>query len=284
MQFDSNGWLDIAQEVDYSANSMSRQGYGVKYLCLHGTAGGSSAQGIGQFFQGTIGGSNPVSSHIIIDQQGNVVQGVPLSLAAFGNGVITNGHAAWLPDPSINPNYYTASIEFVKASTDNSDALTAIQQQIGFEVIKCICDTYNIPKRAGDANGGVIKHADIDPINRSRCPGTLDFNALWAYLNSGGQQPMPNAQPTAQQDTEARLCWASFFVEMKLTPPPTGTGIFQAWLSDWINHGKQYGPPITHEYASNDWSGNHITVQEFAHARCEWYAGSATWYSFNGKI
>jgi hypothetical protein len=186
MQFDANGWLDVATEVDYSANSMSRQGYSIKYLVLHGTAGGNSAQGVGEYFKSTIGGANPVSSHLIIDQQGNVVQGVPMSLAAFANGVITNGHAAYLPDPSINPNLYTASIEFVKPSTDNSDALAPIQQQVGFEVIKCICDTYDIPKRAGDANGGIIKHADIDPINRSRCPGTLDWNALWAYLANGG--------------------------------------------------------------------------------------------------
>ncbi|HEX3640094.1 MAG TPA: N-acetylmuramoyl-L-alanine amidase [Ktedonobacteraceae bacterium] len=190
MKFDANGWLDVAQKVDYSANSMSRQGYGIKYLCLHGTAGGTSAQGVGQFFQGTIGSSNPVSSHIIIDQQGDVVQGVSLKDAAFGNGVITNGHAAWLPDPSINPNWYTASIEFVKASTDNSDALTAIQFQKGCEVIECICNTYNIPKRAGDVNGGIIKHADIDPISRARCPGTFDWTSLYNYLN-GGNKPMP---------------------------------------------------------------------------------------------
>jgi N-acetyl-anhydromuramyl-L-alanine amidase AmpD len=200
MKFDANGWLDVAQEIDYSANSMDRQGYGIKYLVLHGTAGGASAQGVGQFFQGTIGGSNPVSSHIIIDQQGNIVQGVPLSLAAFGNGVITNGHAAYLPDPSINPNWYTASIEFVKASIDNSDALTAIQAEKGFEVIQCICDTYTIPKRAGDANGGIISHADIDPVNRSRCPGAFPWQELWAHLaapNGGQDMPLQITDPFA---------------------------------------------------------------------------------------
>ncbi len=276
MQFDSNGWLDVAQEVDYSANSMSRQGYSIKYLVLHGTAGGTSAQGIGQYFQSTIGSSNPVSSHLIIDQQGNIVQGVPLSLAAFGNGVITNGHASYLPDPSINPNYYTASIEHVKQSTDNSDALTAIQQQKSFEVIQCICNTYNIPKHAGDANGGIISHANIDPVNRSRCPGTYPWDALWQYLRG-------NMQPTQNQLKEAQDCWNSFFKSIAQAPPATGTGIYQAWLSDWINQGKQYGPPITHEYDSNDWSGSHIVVQEFAHARCEWN-GAANWYNPNGKI
>ena len=277
MQFDANGWLDVATEVDYSTNSMSRQGYSMKYLVLHATAGGSSAQGIGEYFKSTVGSSNPVSSHIIIDQQGNVVQGVPMSLAAFANGVITNGHAPYLPDASLNPNWYTASIEFVKSSTDNSDPLTDIQAQVGFEVIKCICDTYNIPKRAGDANGGIIKHADIDPVNRSRCPGPYPWDALWQYL--GG-----NMQPTSVQLKEAQDCWDSFFKIIGQTPPPTGTGIYQAWLSDWINQGKQYGPPITHEYDSNDWNGNYIVVQEFAHARCEWNNGVPSWYSINGNI
>jgi N-acetyl-anhydromuramyl-L-alanine amidase AmpD len=277
MQFDANGWLDIATEVDYSANSMSRQGYSIKYLVLHGTAGGSSAQGIGQYFKSTIGGSNPVSSHLIIDQQGNVVQGVPMSLAAFANGVITNGHAAYLPNPSINPNWYTASIEFVKSSTDNSDSLTDIQTQVGFEVIKCICDTYNIPKRAGDANGGIIKHADIDPVNRSRCPGPYPWDALWQYL--GGNMP-----PTPNQLKEAQDCWNSFFNIIGQKPPVTGTSIYQAWLSEWVDSGKQYGPPITYEYNSNDWNGNQIMVQEFAHARCEFRAGIANWYSINGQL
>ena len=107
--------------------------------------------------------------------------------AAWANGVVTDGHAAWLPD-GINPNFYTASIEFVKASTDNSDALTPIQAQVGFEVIACICDTYGIPKRAGDGGGGIISHAAIDPINRARCPGPFDWSGLFAYL-AGNQQP-----------------------------------------------------------------------------------------------
>jgi hypothetical protein len=126
-----------------------------------------------------------------------------MSRAAFANGVITNGHAAYLPDPSINPNWYTASIEFVKPSTDNSNALTSIQAKVGFEVIKCICDTYHIPKRAGDANGGIISHADIDPINRSRCPGNFPWDELWTYLN-GGNQPMTQV-PTGWTDDGTTL-------------------------------------------------------------------------------
>jgi N-acetyl-anhydromuramyl-L-alanine amidase AmpD len=277
MKFDTNGWLDGAIEIDYLNKSMDRQGHKITHLVIHGTAGGSSAQGIANYFATS---DVDASAHIEVDQAGIIAQGIPLSLAAWANGVITPGHASYIRE-DVNPNLYTASIEFVKSSTDNSNALTPIQQKVGFELIKCICDTYNIPKRAGDAKGGVIKHADIDPVNRARCPGNFDFPALWTYLQ-GGNKPMPT-QPTTNQDTEARLCWASFFTAIGQTPPPTGSGIFQAWLSDWVNSGKQYGPPITHEYDSNDWSGNHIVAQEFAHARCEWN-GAAMWYGPNGKI
>jgi len=69
-------------------------------------------------------------------------------------------------------------------------------------------------------------------------------------------------QPTANQLKEVQDCWNSFFKSIGQKAPVTGTGIYQAWLSDWINHGKQYGPPMTHEYNSNDWSGNSIVVQD----------------------
>src|SRR5262249_28217022 len=123
-------------------------------------------------------------------------------------------------------------------------------------------------------------HFSMSAINRQHCPGPYPWDALWKYLQ-GGAQPMA---PTPQQDAEARLCWASFFTGIGQKPPVTGTGIFQAWVSAWINEGRHYGPPITHEYDSNDWSGNHIVCQEFAHARCEWQNGTANWYTASGKI
>jgi N-acetylmuramoyl-L-alanine amidase-like protein len=244
------------------------------FVVIHGTAGGSSAQEIASFFKGTEGSNNPVSSHYIVGKDGVVVQTVAEADGAYGNGVVTNSN--WLS----NPNLYTISIEHVKSSSDNSEPLTPAQQAASFALIKDICQRNGIGMHDADNNTGITGHFSIDPVNRSRCPGTFDWNALWTYL---GGQPMPTQPPTPQQETEARLCWASFFAELGKTPPPTGTGIFDAWLSDWIHQGKQYGPPITHEYDSNDWSGKHIVVQEFAHARCEWN-GAANWYSINGKI
>lgn len=96
--------------------------------------------------------------------------------------------------------------------------------------------------------------------------------------------PTPPASPTEQQDKEARDCWASFFTALGQTPPPTGSGIFESWLSEWIHFNRQYGPPITHEYPTNNWDGTQITAQEFAHARCEWVDGAPNWYSINGKL
>src|SRR5580765_6772950 len=143
LKFDANGWLDEAIEINYLNKSEDRQGNKIKYLIIHGTAGGTSAQGIANFFAT---GSEQASAHIVIDQQGTIVQGVPLSLAAWGNGPIDGTPAdnlgfrtesdgvhrdAWW-DPNLNPNFITVSIEHVKAHDDNSDELTPAQQAASF--------------------------------------------------------------------------------------------------------------------------------------------------------
>lgn len=181
-----DGWIDEAIEIGYDNKSMSRQGYKVTHLVLHGTAGGSSAEGIANYFATS---DVQASAHIIIGQDGHIVQGVSMNDAAWGNGVVTEGHASWLPPG--NPNFWSISIEFVKSATDNSSELTAIQAQKGFEVIKCICDAYSIPKRFADGRGGICKHADIDPVNRSRCPNVFPWTNLWNYLAG---------QPAEEQD------------------------------------------------------------------------------------
>jgi hypothetical protein len=96
-----------------------------------------------------------------------------------------------------------------------------------------------------------------------------------------GSEPM--TQPTDIQIAEAQKCWSAVFTAIGQTPPVTGTGIYTSWLSDWINFGRQYGPPLTHEFQSVDWNENTITVQEFAHARCEWN-GAPSWYGASGKL
>lgn len=269
-----NGWLDVAVEIDYLNKSMPREGFVPTYIVLHGTAGGSSAQNIAHYFATS---DVQASAHFIIGQDGIICQGCPTTLAAWGNGVLTAGHASYLPD-TINPNYYTISIEHVKPSVDNSDQLTTQQQQASFELIDVLCRSYNIPRRAGDAHGGIIRHADIDPVNRARCPGPYPFDALWKFL-SGGDKPViitPNMEKSAQDE------WNSTAYLFGGTPPRYDSGIAQAWRN-CVYAVKNPGPPLTPEYHSVDWSGKAIVVQEFAHSRCEW-DGSAHWYDSRGPV
>lgn len=94
--------------------------------------------------------------------------------------------------------------------------------------------------------------------------------------------PVPVQVATENQLKAAIDAWKSVFLTIGTPPPVTGTGIYESWLANLIT-GKQFGPPLTHEYDSEDWDGNHIVVQEFAHARCEWN-GAPHWYGPNGKI
>lgn len=163
-----------------------RNGYKPSWVILHGTAGGTSAQTIANYFASTQGGNNPVSSHYIIGQDGTIVQTISESDGAWGNGYLSTGHDSWW-NPNINPNNTTISIEHCKPSQDNSDALTPPQQEASFKLIQHICQRWNIPSRLADANGGITGHFSIDPVNRSRCPGLYPWDQLWAFLKGENQ-------------------------------------------------------------------------------------------------
>lgn len=179
-----------------------RNGNKPLWIILHGTAGGTSAQEIATYFQGTEGTGNPVSSHYIIGEDGTIVQTVLEANSAYGNGVITGTPTPNLPfrtvgdgvhrddwwNESINPNYQTISIEHVKSDSQNATALTPAQQAASFALIKDICQRNNIPTRFADANGGVTGHFSIDVAERSDCPNTYPWNDLWTYLT--GETPM----------------------------------------------------------------------------------------------
>lgn len=176
-----NGWVDEAIEIDYGAKSMSRQGYKPTHVVLHGTAGGSSAQGIANYFATS---TVQASAHFIIGQDGAIVQGISADDAAWGNGILDHPR---LPFPAnVNPNLYTVSVEHVKVATDNSNPLTDAQKAASFKLIAALCQHYNIPARPGDVSGGIIAHADLDSVSRARCPGPYPWQDLWAYLKGSG--------------------------------------------------------------------------------------------------
>lgn len=153
-----------------------RSGYTPHWIIIHGTAGFSSAEEVGYYFQ-----QAEVATHYIIGQDGVLVCSVDEENGAWGNGGVTDGHDPWW-SRDLNPNLVTISIEHVKPSRDNSDELTDIQKQAGFALVKQICDHYNIPRRWADADGGITGHYSMDPVHRSFCPGPYPWDELFTFL------------------------------------------------------------------------------------------------------
>lgn len=166
-----------------------RSGHKPKWIIIHGTAwpGPATAQDIGRFFQHP---NRPTSTHYIIDKAGTIVQCVREEDSAWGNGIVTAGHAPWW-GKSGNPNLETISIEHVKwnGKTHNDEGLTGAQWEASFRLIWYLCNKWGIPKQIGDESGGVTGHFSIDPINRSYCPGPYPWNDLIQALNAPGAPP-----------------------------------------------------------------------------------------------
>lgn len=79
--------------------------------------------------------------------------------------------------------------------------------------------------------------------------------------------------------------WDSTGALFSGSPPPRNTGIHSSWVSAHIDHGFQFGPPLTREYHTTDWNGFPLIAQQFAGARCEWdHNGHANWYTAQGKV
>ncbi|MBA2394216.1 MAG: N-acetylmuramoyl-L-alanine amidase [Ktedonobacteraceae bacterium] len=155
-----------------------RSGHTPTWIIIHGTAGFTSTEEVGYYFQ-----QADVATHYIIGQDGTLVCCVDEDDGAWGNGGVTKGHDPWW-SRTLNPNLLTISIEHVKPSRDNSDELTAIQKQASFTLIQHICARYNISGRRADAQGGITGHYSMDPVHRSFCPGPYPWDELFTFLNS----------------------------------------------------------------------------------------------------
>jgi N-acetylmuramoyl-L-alanine amidase len=177
-----------------------RNGQRAAWIILHGTAGGSSAQEVAQWF---VSNNPPTSTHYIIGQDGTVVQCVHESDSAWGNGVLSAGHASWW-NPAINPNFQTFSIEHVKPDPNNQTSLTEAQQAASFALVAYLCAKWQIPPRAADSAGGITGHFSIDPVNRWFCPGTYPWSDLWAYLSNPASELLTLNYVSSSTGTLAR--------------------------------------------------------------------------------
>jgi len=173
-----------------------RDGQTPRWIILHGTAGGTSAQAIASYFRGTEGSNNPVSATYVIGQDGQFCQCNSERDGAWANGVIKGISGVATPDsgddirdawwtPDVNPNDVTISIEHCKPDLENQTPLTDAQKQTSFTLIKHICQRWNIPMRKADANGGITGHYSIDPVDKSHCPGPYPWDELFAFLQEG---------------------------------------------------------------------------------------------------
>lgn len=158
-----------------------RSGHQIKYIIIHGTAspGETTAEQVARYFQTT---QRQTGSHFIVGRDGEVIQCCDVANAAWGNGIVEDGHEWWWGTHG-NPNLETISIEFVKPDKDNALGLTPAQQQAGFDLIDSIVANYSIPPRWADEGGGITGHYSISPVTKRFCPGPFPWDELFAYLN-----------------------------------------------------------------------------------------------------
>lgn len=162
-----------------------------RWIVLHKTAGFRSAQQVAEFFARD---PNMASTHFVVGQDGTIAQCVLIGDGAAGNCCLEAGHAPFLPE-GVNLNLLTISIEHVDPATDNSTLLTPEQKAASFALVKWLCEELTIPMRPGDADGGIIRHRDIAPINRARCPGNYPWDELFTYLKNGGKTMIDLSNP-----------------------------------------------------------------------------------------
>lgn len=169
--------LDLAIGSD-GAHWFSRSGYAPRWIIIHGTAGGAAKGATAAFFK-----TGPHSTHYAIEKDGTIVQCVPEEDAAWANAPAEPGADPWWAGYP-NPNFPTLSIEHVKASADNSDALTPEQEHASCRLVQYLCRKWDIPARPADQHGGITGHYSICPVDRRNCPGTYPWASLWRYIGA----------------------------------------------------------------------------------------------------
>ena len=130
--------------------------------------------------------SNPasqVSAHFSIDKGGTVRQHVKLGDSAWANGIIETGNTIPASFPSVNPNYWTVSIEH---EGKPGDVFPDAQYQASRKLIGWLCDEFGIPKDTAHIFG----HNVISPQSRANCPGP---SFPWAKLFADLTAPPPSS-------------------------------------------------------------------------------------------
>lgn len=103
----------------------------------------------------------------------------------------------------------------------------------------------------------------------------LLYSQIWTMSSSTPQAAEGVNWVSASQEQQAESYWNSTGLNATYT-----SGIAQSWQEEY-KAGRIWGPPLTHEFDSVDWSGTPIKVQMFPRGRCEWHRDTgAHWYDW----
>jgi len=176
-----------------------RNGQAVRAIVLHITEGprGHEYDSAVNWF---LNPQSNVSAHFVTSPTGDITQCVDTSNTAWANGlsylreqwVSPRGKIVdptWqLIQPPINPNFQTISIE---SAGQHGEPLPAAQWGALYGLLRWLGDTYPalmplVPGRT------LIRHADLDNIDRANCPGAaFDLAKIAAAVNTPPPPPAP---------------------------------------------------------------------------------------------
>jgi N-acetylmuramoyl-L-alanine amidase len=223
-------------------------------VVIHGTGGNPSqtAQQLGDFFRVD---PNMASSHYGIDRAGVICQYVLEKDGAAANCCIKDGHDPfWDQFNGENLNIHTISIEHVNDST-NSLPLTQAQQDASDKLVAYLCHKYGIP------SSSIKTHASIDPINRARCPGNYDMDALRSFVDNGATQPLQE-EPTMIQIGQDMGIFFTDEGNNRWHCVPKNVDLIGENLNFWRSNGGLGGLPLTNEIYLTQYPGTAIVVCE----------------------
>jgi N-acetyl-anhydromuramyl-L-alanine amidase AmpD len=173
---------DTGQRVDKDGHRLP-----IRYIVIHGT---NSAASLDWWIRHA---GDECAVTYMIGYDGRIAQFESDLSNHWGNGVVSDGHDtfwdqwSWVDARGARhwyANEVSISIEHEKHANFNNEPLHPLQAKSSFALVAWLCRMYDVPKRFGDDEGGVVGHRSVNPIYRSFCPGPYPWDDLWSAINA----------------------------------------------------------------------------------------------------
>ena len=265
---DADGWVKEAVGVYYQSHTFGPFPSPPKWGCTHGTASpDATAIDIATNWSRTPADApNAVSTHVLIDKDGTIVQGLSLLNTSWGqSGAANSPRASFLPAGNLN--FFMIGCEHVKYdSIHNSDILTTEQQKTSFLFWDAVTRFHHIPREvitiSDCSKGGIIRHKDCDGLNRPFCPGPYPFQELYDYLH----------RRYTLTTEELNTLWSSNIPNLRL-----GTGLYVEWVKQ-AQAGNFKGCPSSPEYTLKSPKTGKATVAQNCGSNTMIWDNGAPWW------